>query len=190
MECPPEVSFPELLKSAIVHEETDQQQDDPGVLADARGADKLATDSGVLAISMPQDCGAAFEAAGNACSTGGASPNAATSQPNRPGSLAVDTPPTILEQESHRQSRSNHQRKRKRETRIVEEGYAPMSYAIGRHIKPAVAVKTDLKVTDLPATSCGYVALSGKLPETRTVLPAMAEELVRQGYELIPNDGV
>lgn len=191
-----------------MREAADQQGDDPGVLADVQDVDSWGVD-----IPAPSRCPSsadpapnadnpatpmtrrhdvAFNGTANQCLTGGDAPSSATmarpslvATADRSKPPAVDTPL----QKTTKQSRSNRQRKRKREARIVEEGYAITSYAIKRHIKPAEAVETGLKVADLPATSCGYAALNEQRG-TRLVLPTVAEELRAKGYELIPNDGM
>ncbi|KJA25611.1 hypothetical protein HYPSUDRAFT_53116 [Hypholoma sublateritium FD-334 SS-4] len=188
--CPPEVDVEGLLKSAFAHEAADQQEDDPGVLADVQSTHSNGANDPV-----------AFEAQGHTAAPndalnqrpmGGDMPfSVAMTQSNSTAIADQPEPPAAKTpaQEMQKQSRCNRQRKRKREAQIAEEGYVATPYVFKRHIKPARAVKTDLKVAGLPATSCGYAALNERLGP-RSVLPAVAKELTACGYELIPNDGV
>lgn len=171
--------------------------------ADVQGADSYGADASASshcpafsadnpATFVGQRHAPAFTDALNQCPAGGNMPSSVAMAQFSPAATA-DCPKSpaanIPAQEARRQSRSNFQRKRKREARIAEEGYVATPYVVKRHVKPAQAVKTDLKVADLPATSCGYAAQNER-SGTRLVLPAVAEELMSNGYELILNDGV
>lgn len=84
-------------------------------------------------------------------------------------------------------SRSNLQRKRKREAQILEHGYRTCPTALRAHVRPAVEVKTYLKVADLRETSCGYVAKNAALVGKRL---AAVEALLDKGYDYIKNNGL
>ncbi|GLB38703.1 hypothetical protein LshimejAT787_0505680 [Lyophyllum shimeji] len=65
--------------------------------------------------------------------------------------------------------------------------HAPRPKVIAAHVTSATAFQTDLDRQKLPATSCGYAAPS-KLPGEGVYFTSL-EEVLAQGYRLIPWDG-